>query len=495
MGQHEPPLDTSAATEGIMDIDLSNERRLTFALLDDTRAWRERAIHEFVLRDSDHVEASVAYQVRIPLELIRRHNAGARTGDEARLLLPFTIRPKELLLDVDFQGADKHAVTLLQRREIAALQAEYLAHVDGRSLHAQPLGGDLWVGVSAMTTFEWLRQLDEASPRRWGQRHRVPGDESRITALTAFLNADLDFSVHESEVVKWCQQIEPARQALIEALGEGEDPASASECILLAIPFMSFKPTDASDIDALVDEFCAAIGTMNLKAREVLAEYGRRWEVLVDTVVPIGRACAIKLHELHPWVDAPQSTMRQELVFGDAATTHVEIRSADHGVVLDAPAVEEIAGVRRDLAVCDAIRPTADAVAIYASDPTRPYFASVSVRAKIRSAHLWVIISILVLIGAAFVVAAVLPEDENLVESLTLLTFPLTLAGVVVLSREPTPLAERLLQRWRYGLMFAIAGLWLLTLARLLADTGVPWLEPIWTHAQDAASCNVQRGC
>lgn len=471
-----------------MYIDLSNERRLTFALLDDTRAWRERAIHEFVLRDSDHVEASVAYQVRIPLELVQRHRLRARTGDEVRVVLPFTIRPKELLLNVDFRGADKNAVTLLQRREIAAFQAAYIAHVDGRPIDAQPLGGDLWFGVSAMTTFEWLRQLDKATLRRWWQRPRASDDECRITALTAFLNADLDFTVRESEVVKWCQRIEPARRALVEALGEGEDPASASGCILLAIPFMSYKPTDASDIDVLVDEFCAAVGTMNLRAREVLAEYGRRWEVLVDTVVPIGRACSLKLYELRPWVDAPEPTMRQALVFGDAATTHVEIRSSDHGVVLNHPSVEEVGGDRRDLAVCDAIRPTADAVAIYASDPARPYLASVSVRAQSRRAHRVVIACVLALIVAAAAVAVRLPADGALVESLTLLTFPLTLAGVVVLSREPTPLAERLLQRWRAGLTLAIIGLWLLTLTRLLALTGTPWLESLWEQPPMPAS-------
>ena len=455
-----------------MLIDLSSERRLTFALLDDTRAWRQRAVHEFVLRDSDHFEASLAYQVRVSLDLMQQYQPDATTGDAVRLVLPFTVRPKELLLNVDFQGAGDNTVTLLQRREIAELQAEYVAHLDDKSIEDLPLG-DLWVGVSAMTTFEWLRQLDRARDRR--RRQRLPESENavRIEALTAYLNADLDFDVQKSQVADWCGRIDPARKALIESLGEGENPASASECMLLAIPFMSHKPTDVSGIDILVGDFCAAMEAMSLRTREVLAEYGRRWEVLVDTVVPVGRACTLKLHELRPWVDAPKPTMHQALVFGDAMTTHIEIRSADHGVVLDRAAVEEVGGARRDLAVCDALRQTADAVAIYASDPARPYFATVSVRAKVRRAHLWVIISIVALIVAAFAAAAVLPEDESLIESLALLTFPLTLAGVVVLSREPTPLAERLLQRWRSSLVGAIAGLWVLTLVRLVAFASV----------------------
>lgn len=47
-------------------IDLANQRDLTFALLDDTKAWRERAIYEIVLRDSDHVDVSTAYQLHLP---------------------------------------------------------------------------------------------------------------------------------------------------------------------------------------------------------------------------------------------------------------------------------------------------------------------------------------------------------------------------------------------------------------------------------------------
>jgi len=52
-------------------IDLSERTDLTCALLDNTRAWRERAVHEIVLRDSDHVDAVLTYQIRIPVTLIQ----------------------------------------------------------------------------------------------------------------------------------------------------------------------------------------------------------------------------------------------------------------------------------------------------------------------------------------------------------------------------------------------------------------------------------------
>ena len=85
-------------------IDLLNRTDLTFALLDSTRDWRQRAVHEIVLRDSDHVHACTAYQIRLPLEIIRDYEPGANEGDLMRLLLPFTVRSNQLLLNVDFEG-------------------------------------------------------------------------------------------------------------------------------------------------------------------------------------------------------------------------------------------------------------------------------------------------------------------------------------------------------------------------------------------------------
>ncbi len=113
-------------------IDLANQRDLTFALLDDTKAWRERAIYEIVLRDSDHVDVSTAYQLHLPVDLIRRYEPTVKPGDRVRLLLPFTIRPKQLLLNVNFSGVKGESCALLPRAKDSELQAAYLAHLDSR---------------------------------------------------------------------------------------------------------------------------------------------------------------------------------------------------------------------------------------------------------------------------------------------------------------------------------------------------------------------------
>ncbi|WP_419921305.1 hypothetical protein [Candidatus Poriferisodalis sp.] len=132
-------------------IDLSEEWSLTFELLDDTQAWRERAVHEILLRDSGHVDATAAYQIRIPLELVRRYASRAQVGDRVRLLLPFAVRPKSLLLNVDLAGAEGNPASLVLKRDSALIQAGYMSHVDDRPLEDQPLGGALWAGVSDYT--------------------------------------------------------------------------------------------------------------------------------------------------------------------------------------------------------------------------------------------------------------------------------------------------------------------------------------------------------
>ena len=64
---------------------------------------------------------------------------------------------------------------------------------------------------------------------------------------------------------------------------------------------------------------------------------------------------------------------------------------------------------------------------------------------------------LLAVIALAGVVTVVLPETTDLVNSLVLLTLPLTLAGTVVLARDNAP-SGTTTSRWRTSL---VIGLWL----------------------------------
>lgn len=196
-----------------MDFDLPGRWDLTFALLDDTRAWRQRAVYDIVLRDSDHVDASVTYQVLLPIELVRRFEPRAAIGDAVRLRLPLTVRAKQILLNVGFEGADGHRATLLLRSEIAEMQAHYLAHVDSSPLQAQPLGGALWAGVSAMTPFGWRRHAQRVEQQASSTGLPSAVASSRHEAMAAHLTAELGFHVPAASVERWCRRSQCARRA------------------------------------------------------------------------------------------------------------------------------------------------------------------------------------------------------------------------------------------------------------------------------------------
>ena len=457
-------------------IDLTEEWDSTFALLDDTRAWRERSVYEIVLGDGDSVNTTTAYQVRIPLDLVRRFQPQAESGDWVRLLLPFAVRSKELLFKVDFKGVRDHPVVLLRRQEIAELQARYLARLAPDAPASLP---SLWEGLSAFTTTAWHHHIATTKPRVWHRVRRGYKESWRKRALAAYLSNGLGLNIKPGHVTKWLNETEQARKALVEALGEGEYPDSSSECILLAIPFMSYRPESIKAIDILIGQFREAVDAMSQDALQVLAEYGRRWEAIVETTVPIGRSCTIKLTEKRPWIETPSPVLEQVLPFGDALSTHIETRSTDPDVEIKRLDVTDLEGKSLGIEGGDAKREAADAAAFYASSDERPYVARVRVKARLRRWRYLLNVWLVVMTGVASLVALSLPQDADLVDSLTLLTLPLTLAAAFILTRV-SPLAERILRRWRTSLMVAVSLLWAVALLRLWEYAGIELGKMSW---------------
>ena len=463
--------------------DLIDRLDITFALLDDTRIWRERTVHEVVLRDSDHVDVSTTCQVHIPLDLIQRFKSDVKAGDRVRLLLPFAVLQKQLLFNVDFTGFACEPSALMLRERTAELQARYLAYLDNRLFGKLPLRDAIGVGVSLYTSAYWREYEVRAKPRVC--RRLLPGwrDSWRIKALSDYLSIGLKLEVEPRHVRHWLHKIEPARFALVKALGEGEYATSSSECILLAIPFMPFPPRSIDQIDEIVVEFCEMVDSMGERARKLFAEYGRRWEVIVDTVVPVQRSCSLKLSEQRPWTQASSSIMKQVLPFGDSATTHVEIRAADHSVEIKHQGIYDTTGERIGLAGADEIRKTADIVAIYNPTATERCFQRVHIRVRVRPVHGFLIRCLILIMFVVCLAATALPDDDSLVGSLSLLVLPVTLVGAIVISLESTPLAERLLKRKKICLVSAMTVLWFVTLYRLHVHTAIMEMAmSVWTQ-------------
>lgn len=472
--------------------DLADNTELTLDLLEDTSEWRERLVCKVVLRDSDHIDFSTGYQIVLPVEMARKHEQGIRAGDRIRLFLPFALRPKQLLLDVDFTGHRGSHAALLLRDKIADIQAQHMFRLNGTAFDEESIDYSIFVGISGFLLSGWrdkvrrveASKLEQRRPRwlykkipeswhsavleRMYKKGEIDQDSVRVEALVAYLNGDIgQAEIAADDVSRWLGRLEPARRRLVDTLGEGEHGDSCSECVLLAMPFMRRAPKDKGQIDDLVDYYVGLVGNMGQTALKVLGEYGRRWQAIIHTELPVGVPCTVKLSERRPWHGRSRSFLEQEIAFGDAMTTHIEVKAADHGVEINEPLVKDFSG--KEVGFLDEMRRTSDSVAIYASDRRRPNNALISLRLRVSTGYqillLWIFYP---LIAFALWTALRLPRIPDFADSLALLVFPLSLVGAFVVARATTSLAERLIQPWRILMGAGIVTVWVAIVVRLI---------------------------
>ena len=476
--------------------DLADNTDLTLDLLEDTPEWRERLVYKVLLRDRDHIDFSTGYQIVLPVEMVRKHEPDIRAGDRIRLLLPFALRPKQLLLDIDFMGHGGNHAALLLRDKIADIQAQHMFRLNGATFDKESIDYSIFVGISGFLLSGWrdkvrraeasrleetkLRWLYKEIPESWRslvlERFYENGKIDRGSvyeeALVLYLNGDIEQAgIAADDVSRWLERLEPARQRLVDALGEGEHRDSCSECVLLAMPFMRKAPRDTGQIEELVDYYVGLVASMGPSALKAVAGYGRRWQAIVHTELPVGVPCTVKLSEQRPWHGRSRSILKQEIAFGDARTTHIEVRAADHGVEIGNPLVEDFSGNK--VGFLDEMRRTADTVAIYASDRRRPQNALISLQARVSTGYKFLLQRIFYpLIVLAGVAVFDLPHTPDFVDSLALLIFPLTLVGAFVISRAPTSLTDRLLLPWRVAMGAGIVAVWVAIVVRLILYAG-----------------------
>lgn len=464
---------SSAATAETRLHDLRDEHRFLFALLNDFSSWRERLIEEIVIDDGDHVTTSSSYQIRLPVDTVRRFAHSVRSGDSVRMLVPLTTRPKDLLLGVDLIGPNGSNCFLLLKEQISWLQREYVYTLLGDPERTAGAAALLY-GISNYSHDVW-REFD------------VPGADGP-SPLAAYLDDGLPFGVDADTATRWQSAAQPLERLLSEALGEPPDESSAAEHLLRALPFADELPHSVEQVDAWLNELSVLLEGADDTARAVIAEYGRRWEVIVEAVLPVGEPCKVKFCTRRPWNSRAADRTTQRVPIGDASSAHIELRIADHSIEFcGPPSVTDLQGEPLGVPIIDSMRLTSDTAAIYVrnSDET-PYFVDVSVRLRPRLPIRVLLWSIWLMVVVAISVALVLPENEQLADNLALLTFPLTLAGAIVLSRDSSAISHRVQERSRTALAMAVASLWAIAASRLLAvEVEIEWIVETGRSARD----------
>lgn len=446
-------------------MDLSRESAFTLALLDDTWAWRQRLVQTLRFGAPSHVEVQSRYQVEIPPALLDKFGV-PETAKQLRALLPITTRPKEQLLNLSFTGPSGTPAHLMTRASIASIQAEYLTLMTRSSTVS---------GVSELLPGDLLEAACLFTPRI----ARTYGDLASPTALRNYLTDGTGIDMTNGQVAAWMNEARPASRALVQALGEPASPESSTENPLLAIPLLEPVPKSTQTISRILARYVDGIvrladaGDSNLLA--ALAEYGRRWEMIVEVDVPVGRPATFAIGEDRPLQVSRAGSLRHQVPLRDARSVHIQASVDDRALEF---AYFKVVGLRDDqLPLFEDVRETQEYHAVYTSNPDRPADAIAEVRLRpVLDARLVsdaVLALTVVIIGLALLLT---PEPGVL----GLLVLPTTFASSLLLVREPASLARVLLARRKRWILGLAGVLWAIVVVQLLRVAAAPWLPELW---------------
>lgn len=466
-------------------MDLTESWEATIRLLDEPWAWRQRVTEEIELASARHARVTATYQVELsPAHLSTL--VGRRRPTAVRVLLPVTTRPKGLLFRLQVAGPDDSPALLLRRIDIAAFQAEYLTRLvltSNARHHFTGLPEGLFEALSVFTPA--LARHFDASYRtfvdravsavlRRFDREEHSGRRSQRRSLAAYLTDGLGLQVGTSDVGRWFGELAPCRDHLAAALGDRPDRFSSSENILWALPRLDRLPESIAVVDGVVRRYAAAVAAAErLDDRpllRVLAEYGRRWEVIIEAEVPQGRPSTAVITEDRPQRLSMRSRCRHDLGLNDAPSYHVEVTASAGAVEIASARPVDRHGRRIAVAAFDGQRMTPELCALYASDPDRADDAQLRIRLRPAADVRWPgWLFELLAVSAAGAAWKVEGTFEHVVAALALLVVPTTLAAALLSVRAQTPLAARV-QRWpRRRLLVEVAVLWAIAVAQVLS--------------------------
>lgn len=442
-------------------VDLTENLALTLLLMDDTWAWRHRVVERLEIGPSHHLRVSST----LTMELARGLVQDFVDPDTAaiRALLPVTMRPKRLLIDFRLEGSQGESVHRLLRPNIAAVQSEYL----GLVIEGSAARDALSVGLP-----EPLREAICVFTPGVAQWYADHGDSTHH-GLARYLAEGLGFPVRINDVARWHGQAMAAGSRLADAIGEKADLWSSSENILLALPGMDPLPRDPDEIGATVAAYCEAVDAAAVagdqRLLEVLADYGRRWEVVVETAVPLDEPFEIRVIEERPVEVDENGWIEDVIVFGDARTMHLEARLTDPALEIAEYDLQANDGSRIGIPILEAVRHTPEVFAAYTAEIERPEFAVLCLRLHLRSHVLHARGAVEVLVWAGVGGAFLFSDPRNLIGAFAILTVPSTFAVTVLLAATASPVAGMIERQSRKRILVASALLWAIVLWRLLS--------------------------
>ncbi len=458
-------------------MDLTGETAFTLALLRDTRAWRQRLVEELSLSSRHHVRIVSSYQIDLPPNLLSEFDLAGRrrSPDSAQVIVPLGTRVKRPLLAFDVQGPNGSSAALHPRAAIARVQAEYVIELMATS------PGDR-NQITAGLPFELVEAICRFTP---GNYLRVAPRRTSVHERHArYLERELGFTVTPGDVEILSILTRDVPKSLCAALQEQPSPVSSSEVVVLALPLLNPKPQSLDEVKSLLIRYADAVAALTEAQDEILletlAEYGRRWEVLIECEIGLTSPSTVKLSEDRELRIGVGGWTRHRFTMGDAASGHLYVRCQDPAVELASyrlldPRGMLLADSRKGncSSALEGVRDTTDSLAVYSSVGDRPYYIDALLRLRpavaLSASSLFVG---LVLITAVAAVGLADETSEDFVDRIAVFTLPATFAVAIVFIREQTTLALRLQRTSRAGLLVLVTILWSVVLYQLV---GVPW--------------------
>lgn len=440
-------------------VDLTTDSEFTLALLEQPWVWQQRVVTSLSFGAPAHVTERSSHQIELPPALLAGHSVPEGT-ESVRAIVPLTRRPKRQLLDLHLTGPDGTAASLLLRASIASIQAEYLARLVESSPAAQHIRDTL--------TRTLLEAICLFTPRIWRRYAEEFGPEG----TRRYLQEGLGLEVPQRDLNTWLADLRPAAASLAHALREPLSGESSSENILLAVPLLEPRPESVTTIAAIVAGFAEAVASLVRHGDSTLlaelADYGRRWEMLLECDVPLGRATTITVTEDRPLSVGWRGDVDLEVRLDDARSVHLQVVADDRSLELVGEP-EVVAADGSPIGLFEDVEATREFAAVYTSDSARPTLGRIRVRLRPVADVRMLVSALLALNLGAIVGASCLPFSVGL---LGLLATPTTFATSLLLVREPASLARRLLTIRKRCVLGAASVLWIIVAVQLVVHRG-----------------------
>jgi hypothetical protein len=237
----------------------------------------------------------------------------------------------------------------------------------------------LFEAICAFTPDLWREISTRHATRNEALRAYVTGGTKNVLRPTA------------ADIGRWAAMSREAGLLICRAAGHRWSCESSADDILLALPHIEPGPTEIEGVDSLLHRFLDAVQAADSAGDElllgVLCEYGRRYELIVETEVPIMEPFTLKVSEDRP-LDLSARWTRQSFAINEARSAHLEARFRDPNVTFSQFEVLDANGVPFGIGRLESARRTIETLSLYTSDPDRPLYAEV--RLKLRLArHLY----------------------------------------------------------------------------------------------------------